>query len=65
MTTFKEDRLFNAEAADYLGVKPETLNCWRSLGRYSIPFVKIGRRVCYRQSDLDAFIASRTHTQTA
>ncbi|MCL1036462.1 helix-turn-helix domain-containing protein [Shewanella submarina] len=62
--SFQQDRLSNREAASYLGLKPETLSVWRSCGRYSIPFIKVGRRVFYRQSDLDAFIASRTHTQT-
>lgn len=63
--SFLFDRLSNQEAASYLGVKPETLDVWRSVGRYSIPFVKVGRRVFYRKSDLDGFIASRTQTQTA
>ncbi|MCG9697185.1 helix-turn-helix domain-containing protein [Shewanella sp. Isolate11] len=65
ITSFLHDRLSNQDAANYLGVKPETLDVWRSAGRYAIPFVKVGRRVFYRQSDLDAFIASRTQTQTA
>jgi excisionase family DNA binding protein len=63
--SFLHDRLSNKEAADYLGVKSETLDIWRSVGRYSIPFTKIGRRVFYRKSDLDAFIKSRTQTKTA
>jgi predicted site-specific integrase-resolvase len=63
--SFQQDRLSNQEAARYLGVKPETLDVWRSCGRYSVPFVKIGRRVFYRKSDLDIFIESRIHTKTA
>jgi excisionase family DNA binding protein len=63
--SFQQDRLSNQEAASYLGVKPETLDVWRSSGRYSLPFVKIGRRVFYRKSDLDSFIESRIQTQTA
>ena len=47
-------------AADYLGVKEQTLAAWKSTGRYSLPVVKVGRSVRYRQEDLDAFIASRT-----
>ena len=47
-------------AADYMGVKPQTLAAWKSTGRYSLPVVKVGRSVRYRQEDLDAFIASRT-----
>jgi hypothetical protein len=33
---------------------------WRCTKRYPIPYVKIGRSVKYRRSDLLAFIASRT-----
>lgn len=63
--SFLQDRLSNQEAACYLGVKPETLDVWRSCGRYSIPYAKIGRRVYYRKSHLDSFIESRTQTQTS
>ncbi|WP_031429853.1 helix-turn-helix domain-containing protein [Methylomicrobium agile] len=48
------------QAADYLGVKVSTLEVWRSTKRYNIPYVKVGRLVKYRQSDLDAFLESRT-----
>jgi hypothetical protein len=51
-------------AADYLGVKPGTLEVWRSTGRYELPFEKRGRCVRYRKSVLDRFIASRTYTST-
>lgn len=52
------------EAADYLGVRPQTLSVWATTGRYDLPFVRVGRCVRYRLSDLDAFIASRTVTST-
>ncbi|QDF75936.1 MULTISPECIES: helix-turn-helix domain-containing protein [Shewanella] len=65
LISFLNDRLSNKEAANYLGVKPETMDVWRSTSRYSIPFCKIGRKVFYRKSDLDAFIESRTQTKTA
>ena len=44
------------EAAKILKVEPETLAVWRCTGRYSIPFVKIGRRIRYRVEDLERFI---------
>ena len=47
-------------AADYLGIKGHTLEIWRMTRRYPLPFVRIGRRVKYRQADLDAFISART-----
>ncbi|MFS1864671.1 helix-turn-helix domain-containing protein [Vibrio breoganii] len=52
------------QAADYLGLSEGTLAVWASTGRYKLPFVKVGRKVFYRQSDLDVFIESNIVTQT-
>lgn len=52
------------EAARYLGVAPNTLEIWRSTGRYSLPFEKIGSKVRYRKSALDRWLAERTTTST-
>lgn len=48
------------QAADYLGVSVQTIAVWRCTRRYPIPFVKVGRKVCYRKTDLDRFIQHRT-----
>lgn len=50
------------EAAAYLGVSKNTLNVWRCVGRYSIPFIKVGKLVKYRKNALDAFLDRRTHS---
>lgn len=52
-------------AAEILGVTPGTLQVWRSTGRYSIPFVKVGRLVKYRRSVLESWIESRTRVSGA
>jgi len=52
----RKNLLSRKHAADYLGVKEQTLACWASAGRYKLPFVKVGRLVKYRQEDLDQFI---------
>jgi excisionase family DNA binding protein len=52
------------EAAAFLDLKPQTLAVWASTGRYGLPFYKCGRKVRYRQSDLDAFIERRRVTST-
>lgn len=52
--------LNNTAAADYIGVTPRTLEVWRCTKRYTIPFIKVGRLIRYRQSALDAFLESRT-----
>jgi len=55
------DPLLNTvAAAKLLAIDPETLANWRAAGRYTLPFVKVGRLVRYRPADLTAFIASRT-----
>lgn len=52
--------LTNKEAADYLGVSPNTLEVWRCTNRYELPYVKVGRKVKYRREALDTFLESRT-----
>ncbi|MEK8088766.1 helix-turn-helix domain-containing protein [Thermithiobacillus plumbiphilus] len=57
--------LLDAEqAAKVLDNSPQTLSIWRSTKRYNLPYVKIGRRVKYRVSDLLDFIERRTHGVT-
>lgn len=48
------------EAAGILGLDVDTLNTWRTTKRYKLPYVKAGRLVRYRLSDLNQFIESRT-----
>lgn len=52
------------QAASVLGVKTTTLAVWRSTGRYNLPFLKVGRLVKYRVSDLAEFLMRRTATHT-
>jgi excisionase family DNA binding protein len=54
------DLLTNEEAAAYLGLKPGTLDVWRSTKRYCLPYIKVGRLVRYRKSDLDRFLEEQT-----
>ena len=54
------DRLVDEnEAADYLGIKRQTLAVWRCTKRYDLPYCKVGRSVRYRIRDLNAFVDSR------
>jgi excisionase family DNA binding protein len=52
--------LTRTEAADLLGVKPQTLAVWATHGRYGLPVVKVGRSVRYRRSDIEAWLERRT-----
>jgi excisionase family DNA binding protein len=49
------------EAAEYLGVGRTTMYVLRQSG---LPYVKIGKRTCYRRSDLDAWSKQRLFQQT-
>ena len=59
------DLMDENEAADFLSISPGTLSVWRSTGRYAVPFVKVGRRVRYRRTDLEAWLESRTRANGA
>ncbi len=60
----KKDRLNNEEAAQYLGLKAATLNKWRVYGE-GPPFIKVGRLVRYRRTDLDAYLSDRLVQSTS
>lgn len=47
-------------AAEYLGVRPQTLAAWRCNRRYPLPFIRVGRSIKYRESDLRAFLDLRS-----
>ena len=54
-------RMTTVEAAEYLGVRAQTLAVWRCAKRYpELPYIKVGQHVRYRQSDLDKWLESRT-----
>ena len=52
------------EAAEILWVSQHTLAVWRSTGRYALPYIKIGRKIRYRISDLENWMAKRTRMDT-
>ena len=56
------DLLNEKAAAEFLDCAPGSLSVWRSTGRYSIPFIKIGSKVRYKRSDLEAWLESRTRS---
>ena len=56
--------LDDIQAAELLGISAGTLSVWRSVGRYALPYVKIGRRVKYKAGDLRDFIERRTRLHT-
>jgi excisionase family DNA binding protein len=60
------DTIFDPiQAAQYLGIDAGTLAVWRCTGRYALPFIKVGRKVRYRLSALNAWLESRTQANGA
>jgi excisionase family DNA binding protein len=59
-----ENLLNTAEAAEQLRVKKQTLENWRLRGE-GPAFIKVGRRVFYRLSALDAWLTGRIRTSTS
>lgn len=63
-----EQLLTTEQAATYLSTTKRTLEAWRltggSGGRPGPVFVKVGRLVRYRPSDLEAFVAEGMRTNT-
>jgi excisionase family DNA binding protein len=55
MTTEPGRLLTEDEAAEYLRVRPRTLQRWRQLGR-GPRFTRAGRRILYRLADLEAYL---------
>jgi excisionase family DNA binding protein len=56
--------LDTAGAAAYLGVSPDTMNRWRSIGGGPV-YAKVGRQVRYSLSDLDAWVEQRKRRSTS
>ena len=52
--------LTRKEAAEYLGVEENTLAVWACNNRYKLPYIKVGRLVRYKQSELDEFLERQT-----
>ena len=64
MPVLQEDELFRSpRAAAYLTLAKQTLDVWRTQGR-GPKYLKVGRAVCYRRSDLDAWLNDQVRHST-
>jgi excisionase family DNA binding protein len=59
------DYLTTAEAANYLKLSASMLAKGRVEGGNTPPFIKMGRSVRYRRSDLDRWATERLRTSTS
>ncbi len=60
----QKDFLTTRQAAELLGLKPNTLEIWRLRGT-GPKFCKFSRAVRYRLTDLETYIQARTRTSTS
>jgi excisionase family DNA binding protein len=60
ITLSAPELLTREQAAEYLGVKAQTLAVWLTTKRYPLPVVKVGRLARYRRTDLERFLQERT-----
>lgn len=52
-------KLTTRDAAEYVGLAEATLVTDRCTRRLGIPYLRLGRKILYRQHDLDAWLESR------
>lgn len=57
-------RITPAELSELISITQGTLAVWRSVGRYNLPFIKVGSKVLYEMDAVNAFIESRTFNHT-
>lgn len=53
------DLITEKEAAQILGIKPQSLAVWRMNGE-NLSFIRIGRLIRYRREDLEHWIEGQT-----
>lgn len=53
----KRQILTTNEAADFLGLKPQTLRCWACYDKGPISPIRIGNRLRWRVSDLERLVS--------
>ncbi|CAH0287562.1 hypothetical protein SRABI70_03951 [Pseudomonas sp. Bi70] len=60
-TAHSADLMTPEHAAHALGVSIRTLAAWRSGGRNTLPYVKVGRLVRYRAGDIADWLQANMH----
>jgi hypothetical protein len=53
-----EPLLDSIQVSKILGISVGTLAVWRATKRYALAYIKVGRAVRYKKSDVEAFIAA-------
>ena len=61
-SSFKEELMTSEEAAYFLRTTPGVLAVWRSTGKVELKFIKVGKKVLYRYSDLLQYLEENVKT---
>jgi predicted DNA-binding transcriptional regulator AlpA len=64
MDPLQEELLTSDESAHVLRLSPSTMEAWRLRGK-GPKFLKLGRRVLYKRSSLEEFMAERERASTS
>jgi excisionase family DNA binding protein len=60
-TLANPNELLNREqTAELIGVAASTLDQWRCYRRHGLPFIRVGRLIRYKRSQIEAWLKSRT-----
>ncbi len=59
-----EPLISRRELSEILRLSEQTLQYWTHHRLWGPPFVKVGRRICYRRSDVEGWIMERTEPGT-
>lgn len=60
MNKSEQSLMTQHEAAVYMNTSIGVLNTWRSTGKQKIPFIRWGRSIRYRKSDLDVWLLAHS-----
>jgi len=60
---FQNEYMSTQQLADMWGVKRATVQKWRTLGTRPV-YIKLGRRVIYRKTDIISYERNRTYRGT-
>jgi excisionase family DNA binding protein len=52
--------LTTEQAAEMLGIKPQTLAAWRCLRRGTLPYIRVGRSIRYNPEHIEKFLSQNT-----
>jgi len=61
MQTSNQSLLTRRQAAEYLGLKENTLAVWATNKRYNLKFYKVGRLIKYKLEDLEIFLSQNSN----